>query len=227
MKPSKILLMQKSLLTPSFFGPRLALWLNNADASTITNNCFSPAGNLVSAPEDANAWTSISGVFTNDLTIAPDNTLTANRFVPTSANAYFAPTVTQPANVQYTFSVYLKSNGLTSALIAAGGAGNNYGYDVNIATGQVNRILGNAVQRQTTSLVVVNCGNGWFNFALTATPINNVLFLVSPSGGINGTNALFAWGAQLRQGSCYFPWKWRVITKLPNNHPFKSRPPYI
>jgi len=160
-----------------------------------------------------------SSVVANAAT-APDGTQTADKLVGTAGvsgrkSIYQYPT-TFLAGQTYTYSVYLKTAGITTATMwfdttnTSGGAYWGAAALISLIDGTTSDSF--PYQTSTTSV-----GNGWYRCQITATftadsvaPVQ--IAMGSANGGVtqvgNGTDGIFIWGAQLEIGvapSAYQP----------------------
>ena len=169
------------------------------------DNLSGDGGLIVTSPDDASAWSATNMTVVVDQTTAPDNTLTADRLVPSASGGYIAPGTTLSVGVQYTFSVYLKADGLTTASVHVGGVGNNYGVPVNLSTGTLGAFYG-PVPASGTSATITDALNGWYRVTVTTTASNAPNFLVNSSTGMDGTKGFYVWGAQIDLGATALPY---------------------
>ena len=154
-------------------------------------------------------WTKGQTNISINSTTAPDGTLTADTVTASSGvgykDLYQAFTSSATANTAYTFSVFVKANGITFfTMVPYFNGGSNESW-FNLSTGTaLTNTSGN-----TSS--ITNYGNGWYRLTVTRTSpttLANALFIVRPSGGDgdgqyngNGVNSFYIWGAQVEAGS--------------------------
>ena len=173
--------------------------------------------NLLSYTEDfSNAyWNKNNATITSNSTTAPDGTLTADTFTPTTTNGFHnarALNLTSIVN-PYTYSVYAKANGYNfiGIQLASDSSFANYFEGVfNLSNGTIEntgRTSGFTGTRQITSI-----GGGWYRCTISITnATSSSVFLTSinpqstndPTTGYagNGTDGIYLWGAQLELGS--------------------------
>jgi len=155
-----------------------------------------------------------NGTSTLNELIAPDGTLTADRFNDNTTagrhRVYISSTITVTDGVTYTYSVYVKIGLLDTVnyigLVESSGAlwvnaifdpSNNWSYTL----------------RNADSASAVDIGNGWYRLSMTATRVGTgsallqvAFYTTSSSTSISsytgtGYNHFYTWGAQVEQGS--------------------------
>lgn len=250
MKPStKILLMQKRLLTPIFLGSKLALWLDAADIRTIILN-----------DSTVSEWKDKSG---NNRNFLQANTVSQPRYNATELNG--KPTLMFDGENDFLASAGW--NGLISGLsglavfcVIKGTSGalintslNNgiqlsiessgdfwinsstrvkipftanfdiQNYIFNAGTREVYR-NGNLLQTATATPNTINTAND--SLIEIGRRLWSPQFLLA-----NVAEVLLIRGAlstiEREQLTGYFAHKWKLTANLPNNHPFKFRSPYM
>ena len=140
---------------------------------------------LYSEQFDNAAWTKASSTITSNVAISPSGYQDADNWVGTSANLYRGGT----AGVEYTISVYVKSNGQSK---------DNF----------VLR-LGNSVSTTFTAT------SEWQRFSFTGTPTTTVFGITTASAPNNAADIL-VWGAQIEQASyatSYIPTTTASVTR--------------
>lgn len=264
MKPStRILLMQKRLLTPIFLGARLALWLDTADSRTITLDGSTTSewrdksgnGRHVSQLNKANQPTYTP----NGIGGKPVLTFTGTNFLARTNDTFLqnAPAVSVFSVLRYTDyatsrrGINISSGGVTRVILLAAATALQSAAR-RIATETFSNCVGAAVAANTpvihgsqldfvnnSNTVVVNgvvapaatfaSGAGNSENALATveigTAITTQLFLgmMAETVFVNGILS----STELQQLTGYFAHKWRLTVNLPNNHPFRFRPPYM
>jgi hypothetical protein len=192
----------------AYYGPRL-------DYDPVT---LQPRGFLVeeartnsllySEDFSQSAWTdaapgSTVTVAANDTT-APDGSLTADRLTAATGgtNGMARQIRTLVASTTYTGSLFVKASTSTQSriLLRDTSAGTNFADATLTWSSGVPSVAGGA----TGTWTVTAFGNGWYRVAGTgatgATASPGVTFSVFPDTAA-GTNAIFAWGAQLEAGA--------------------------
>jgi hypothetical protein len=187
--------------------PREISFTRGSDATyTDSTGVIRPAcWNLAGYSEEFNNayWTKQqSSIIAND-TVAPDGTLTADRFTEDTSNSnhriFNGGAITVSNSIASTYSVYLKSAGRTRAWVRDNDL---LGALFNLATGTIVSIDASA------TATITSIADGWYR--CTITRINStsngriVIYLdndTSDSYTGNGTSGIYIWGAQLVQGS--------------------------
>jgi hypothetical protein len=171
---------------------------------------------------DDASWNKSNSSVSANVNLSPNNTLTADKLIPTTSNTQHTITtggiILKPQTF-YTESIYAKADGYPSLgmgfTFTAFGAW--YWCNFNLISGTVSG--GN------TSGIIENVGEGWFRCSITRSTT------VGGSGGIelkvspnlnetnqgpsftgDGTSGLLLWGAQLTEGSELLPYQKTVDT---------------
>lgn len=184
--------------------------------------------NLAESSEDfsTTGWgTSNINITTNQI-IAPDGTASADKTSPTTNQGTVYQGVTLTAFTTYTCSAFLKKAENDFGMLRIQWDGTTYD--------TVNFDLANGTTSRTPSGVdsvsIEDVGNGWYRCIVTFTPSANITtnFQIRTSsqaqtgtsgsytGTFNGTNGIYAWGAQFEEGS--FP-----TSYIPTIPTFSSR----
>ena len=189
----------------------LLTYSNQADNAAWTkSNSFVQTNLLLQSQTfDDVTWSkigvSVSGAAINS-TIAPDGTSTADSLVEdgTTGNHWLFQTPTGTTAATNTFSCYIKAGSRTWAGLRMSVTGPSIVYAwFNLATGTTGTVNAGL----TASITSV--GNGWYRCSVTgvlATATPTVVFAADADNsnlyaGVNGSTALYLWGAQLVQGS--------------------------
>ena len=187
------------------------------------NNLAKYSQDFSNAVWTANATNlSVSGT----LYTAPDNTTTANSLIlNTSVVSHYIGQAFTPgtlSSTSYTYSQYIKYNGLQFVQLVIGAIGCYCNFDL------IN-VLAGTPSGCTAS--IFNAGNGWYRCAITFTgnagvtaytdviASNSLSAGVTPSFAGSGTNGYYVWGAQLEIGtvaSAYTPTTTAAITTTNN-----------
>jgi hypothetical protein len=183
-------------------------------------------------------WTNNGVALTNDNTIAPDGTLTAELVLDTTTSNRH--TIWRTGTIPYysmpvTASVYAKDGPGTRylTLYAANGGyqqANRFGTGFDLVNGQVANSVGRtAGSSQAISASILNVGNGWYRCSITGiigpadvTGPDSVALcigldnnfenaaIVDPGYAGDGASGLYIWGAQLNIGTVAQPY---VVTE--------------
>ena len=151
---------------------------------------------------DNAAWTKLNGTVSANQAEAPDGTISADLFYPTTSGTdrLLAQTKTGTIGQTFTSSAFVKSSGVDWVLFYAANLG---GCWFNASTG----VFGTVGSGVTAS--VLGQVNGFWRISLTATIANtNVYFYIGTANANgtstitkNGTDGILVWGAQLVTGA--------------------------
>lgn len=180
-------------------------WLAKLDGSLNTFTLGDPLGrtprgsalsfekNLLTFTEQFDQWSKTSGIVpTANSTTAPDGNTTADTLEKTSGTfEYLRRKGTTTSGVTYTGSVYLKQGTAAETRI---------------------RLFNDTLSTELSSFIIIDwsnpaangeaVGNGWYRFSLTAAAIDaGINIVIYPSGISADTGTVYAWGAQLEEGS--------------------------
>jgi hypothetical protein len=152
------------------------------------------------------AWTKNSLSITSNTIVAPDGTLTGDKFIANSSATYhYGSQNTGSVSAPWTFSCYAKAGEYSRV----GFAYTNTGYVFfNLLTGVQEGTVGGGI----TSTSITAVGNGWYRISFTSTStasganVGIYLFNGSYSSGEptfsgDGFSGAFIWGGQLEAGS--------------------------
>jgi hypothetical protein len=156
---------------------------------------------------DNAAWTKTNSTIENNTIVAPDGTLTADKFIANSGTGVGSGQVYQEfsatAGVPYTMSVYLKPAGQTLCAVVVNArssvpAGITFMFiNIDLSNGTITS-SGNGTFTNVSS-TVTPIGNGYYRVTLTATPpatTATLRFNVTNGGEGDGFNGVFVWGVQ-------------------------------
>lgn len=153
--------------------------------------------NLAQFSEDfSNAiWVKSRTTITSNATNAPNGTLTADKFIATSASGVHTISQSGFASEAYSFSVYAKAGEETVISLWLRSAAVGATFD--LSAGTVSNIT-------VTSATITDVGDGWYRcFVYDSTPgtTANIYGRNGSSYVGNGVDGFFIWGAQLVQGT--------------------------
>ena len=180
----------------------LVLYLDAANPKS-----YNSSENLLTYSEEFDniIWSKSNSSITTNQAIAPDNTLTADLWIPNLTSDSRLTTQSVKPNNTYTLSFYVKSAGLTVLRTHMLGrtptdSPSEFVVEFNLSTGTASFvIIGNGV-----SASIKNVGNGWFRCICVYTKTGSSTDLETRIGQYNtgdGTSGFYFWGAQLENGS--------------------------
>lgn len=167
---------------------------------------------------DNAAWVKVGMTVTANAETAPNNTVTGDKLVPDVVTGlpYTFQTITVVSGANYAWSVYLKAAGYSWVFLDAfDGANHRTWFDLSTGT------IGTVEAGNTATITDV--GNGWYRctiarssggvstaYAVAIVSGNNALNITG-----NGVSGVFAWGAQLVQGTTPGDYQATTTTTLP------------
>ena len=159
--------------------------------------------NLLSYSEDlSNAvWALSSATISTNATTAPNDTLTADKFIATATNAvhFFQQSAVSSS---YVFSIYAKAG--EENVFSMWIANTSKRAEFNLTTGTI-------PLSTVANSSIVNVGNGWYRCSVYDSSPTTTYRIYGRTGSsylVNGVDGMFFWGAQLNDGSTakpYFP----------------------
>jgi hypothetical protein len=175
--------------------------------------------NLITYSEqlDNAAWTATAITVTANATTSPDGTTNADKLIPTNVSAFH--NVYNYAAVlsgNYSFSVFVKKGGYNFVSLQDQFSG-VFNSCFDLVNGTVTTFVGSAN--------IKSYGNDWFLCSVTGNGVGTtVIPSIVPANAIssfpiftgNGTDGIFAWGAQLEVGSyptSYIPTTSAAVTR--------------
>ncbi len=186
--------------------------------------------NLLIYSEEFNQWSASGGTLTANNAIAPDGTLTADKFVPSaiaeSHNLLKTTPAVLAADSVYTFSVYVKDFGYDLYMRIFQSAATTSTVFLRTGDGQLADNTGTEYIKSSS----IPIDNGWFRFSTTftstgAATINAILgvFTNTPANVIDetfvgdGSSGFYIWGAQLVKEQDVGLYVKSVATAIANN----------
>lgn len=195
---------------PSIVTNNLNIFLDAANAPSLPNANIRNL-NLLSSPEDFDSGNWAKNASVNVLAnagLAPDGSMTADKIIGTLGSASRKGVygyATLSAGVTYTFSVYIKAAGYTSATMWFDNFYTSPGAYIG-ASALLN--LNTGVSSNTTHANMINVGNGWYRCYVsnvqTQGGVHAVYITLGEANGTgtpvgNGVDGILVWGAQLER----------------------------
>ena len=154
--------------------------------------------NVVSYSEqfDNASWNGVNRIITANVTTAPDNTMTADKFIPDNTNGAHNIHRTGLASDAYTFSVFAKAGEETTFSMWLRTA--SFGAVFDLSTGTITSNSASIIPK------IEPYPNGWYRCSVyDATPGTTAHIYGRSGGGFigNNVNGFFIWGAQAEAGT--------------------------
>ena len=144
---------------------------------------------------DNGYWEIINSTITANDTVAPDGTMTADKFIPNTANSTHQIRKIALTSNAYTFSVFAKAGGETIFSMWLLGA--SVRAEFNLSNGTI-------IINTTTSAKIENYGNGWYRCSVYSSTPGTTFQIYGRNGGVyegNNVDGIFFWGAQAEVGA--------------------------
>lgn len=165
---------------------------------------------LYSEEFDNGYWEIINSTITANATFAPDGTMTADKFIPNTANSTHQIRKIALTSNAYTFSVFAKASGETTFSMWLLGA--SVRAEFNLSNGTI-------IINTTTSAKIEPYPNGWYRCSVYSSTPGTTFQIYGRNGSIfegNNVDGIFFWGAQAEVGAyatSYIPTTIQAITR--------------
>lgn len=192
-------------------------------ATTLLGYLPEPAATNLCLQSNAftTTWTTGATTVTTNAVVAPDGTLTADKYTGdgTAAGHFVRQSLTVAVSTTYTVSVYLQAAENSWCYITLGGTGAGGYSTFNLTTGALGSLSAGIVSRSITAaangfyrvtVVVTTGGAVGSNYVEFSTAATDTIGITSTTGGT------YAWGAQLETGSIatsYIPTTTVAVTR--------------
>ncbi|MFO0180645.1 MAG: beta strand repeat-containing protein, partial [bacterium] len=146
-------------------------------------------------------WSRIGSTITANAGIAPDGTLTADRYTGGSGTSVRQTTTDSfAAGTTITFSLYVKADGRSTVRLRADDLG---AFNLEVGRNYDLTNLTSTANLGTTTGTITDVGNGWRLLTLSAVATNSGAFTAVIDGWQNGveTGGYLIWGAQANVGA--------------------------
>lgn len=159
---------------------------------------------------DSGTWNKGNSSISANVAIAPNGFLTADKIVVAASNSQHYVYIVTNAPIlgqTYLYSVYVKAAERTEAYIQIANASLSSGQNavINLTNG--------TIPSQSGGFSTVDVGNGWWLVlkSYASNSVNSTIYISPSVGGAitnlgNGIDGIYAWGAQVVQGSTPRPY---------------------
>jgi hypothetical protein len=193
--------------TPSIITDGLILHLDSINPKSLP---YIPTINYADPSENIGSWNLQNGIVSGNTTTAPDGTLTADLYIPSTGNTQHRGFIVKTIPHPFSFSIYAKPAGYNFLSLGLGGGVAGQTIIFNLTGGTVSGSASNF----TPYIEQVN--DGWYRcgitYQLTGSPILiSYLFVVRNNNSIqdyagDGVSGMYIWGAQLEVGGRITPY---------------------
>jgi hypothetical protein len=193
--------------TPSIITDGLILHLDSINPKSLP---YIPTINYADPSENIGTWNLQNGIVSGNTTTAPDGTLTADLYIPSTGNTQHRGFIVKTIPHPFSFSIYAKPAGYNFLSLGLGGGVVGQTIIFNLTGGTVSGSASNF----TPYIEQVN--DGWYRcgitYQLTGSPILiSYLFVVRNNNSIqdyagDGVLGMYIWGAQLEVGGRITPY---------------------
>ena len=161
-------------------------------------------------------WSANEVLVQSNVIVAPDGTLTGDKVIANSTNAFHFVLQGVVIPTGSTFSAYMKAGEYTTASMFLS-VGGNVGGVFNLSNGTVTSVSGTG-----NTAAIISVGNGWYRCSVTCSGDASDSIRIGPDNGALGSftgnnfNGIYVWGAQVEAGT--FP-----TSYIPTTPTFTSR----
>jgi uncharacterized delta-60 repeat protein len=193
--------------TPPMVTNGMVLCLDSANQQSVP---VLPTINYAVPSENIGIWNLQNGSVINNVTTAPDGTLTADLYIPNTTSSQHRGFIAVNIPGPRAFSIYAKPAGYNflSLGMSGGVAGGNIVFD----------LLNGTISGSDVNFVpyIEQVGNGWYrcgiqDTAISSTSLLSYLFVARNNTVVqdyagDGTSGIYVWGSQLELGTNITPY---------------------